>query len=157
MIFKVAGTSSVSSDMIKNTIAKYIPKESKVITDCKSSYESVAKENNWNLKQVKSKCYTDSEGNNLAMINSLHSELDYFLSGFRGVSTKHLQQYLDWFVYIKHLNYTKEYVEQATTYKKDTITINTPIKYDNVFNNYSNINFNEVYADYNYQPSKCKT
>ena len=108
-------------------------------------------------KQVKSKCYTDSEDNNLTTINSLHSELDYFLSGFRRVSTKHLQQYLDWFVYIKHLNYTKEYVEQDTTYKKDTIIINTLIKYDNVFNNYSNINFNEIYADYNYQPPKCKT
>ena len=106
---------------------------------------------------MKSKCYTDSEDNNLTTINSLHSELDYFLSGFRRVSTKHLQQYLDWFVYIKHLNYTKEYVEQDTTYKKDTIIINTLIKYDNVFNNYSNINFNEIYADYNYQPPKCKT
>lgn len=59
--------------MIKNTIAKYIPKGSKVITDCKSSYEKIAKENNWNLKQVKSKSYVDSEGNNLATINSLHS------------------------------------------------------------------------------------
>lgn len=37
-------------------------------------------------------------------------------------------------------------------YKKDTIIINTPIKYNNVFNNYSNIDFNEVYADYNYSP-----
>lgn len=157
IIFKVAGTSNVSSDMIKDTIAKYVPKGSKVITDCKSSYESVAKENNWCLKQVKSKSYTDSEGNNLATINSLHSELEYFLSGFRGVSTKHLSEYLDWFVYIKHLNYSKEYIEQANTYKKDTIVLNTPIKYSNVFNNYSNIDFNEVYADYNYQPPKRTT
>ena len=157
MIFKVAGTSSVSSDMIKDTIAKYIPKGSKVITDCKSSYESVAKENNWCLKQVKSKGYVDNEGNNLATINSLHSELEFFLGGFRGVSTKHLPEYLDWFVYMKYLNYSKEYIEQTNTYKKDTIILNTPIKYSNVFDNYSNINFNEVYADYNYQPPKCKT
>lgn len=118
MIFKVAGTSSVSSDMIKDTIAKYIPKGSKVITDCKSSYESVAKENNWCLKQVKSKGYVDNEGNNLATINSLHSELEFFLSRFRGVSTKHLPEYLDWFVYMKYLNYSKEYIEQTNTYKK---------------------------------------
>ena len=157
MIFKVAGTSNVSSDMIKKSIAPYIAEGSIVITDCKSSYESVALENNWNLKQVKSKCYVDNEGNNLAIINSLHSELDKFLGDFRGVSTKHLPQYLDWFVYIKHLNYTKEYIEQSMTYKKDTIVLNTAIKYNNVFNNYSNINFKEVYADYNYQPPKCKT
>lgn len=152
MIFKVAGTSNASTDMIKNTIAKYVHNGSKVITDCKSSYESIAKNNNWILKQVKSKSYVDDEGNNLALINSLHSELDYFLSGFRGVSTKHLQEYLDWFVYMKYLNYSKEYKEQPTTYKKETFILNTPIKYSNVFDNYSNINFNEVYADYNYSP-----
>lgn len=157
MIFKIAGTSNISSNMIKDTIAKYIPKGSKVTTDCKSSYESVAKENNWCLKQVKSKSYTDDEGNNLATINSLHSELDYFLSGFRGVSTKHLQEYLDWFVYIKYLNYSKEYKKQANTYKKDTIVLNTSIKYANVFDNYSSLDFNEIYADYNYQPPKCIT
>lgn len=103
MIFKIAGTSNVSSDMIKNTIAKYVlTVVTNVVTDCKSSYESIAHDNDWNLKQVKSKSYVDNEGNNLATINSLHSELDLFLSRFRGVSTKHLQEYLDWFIYIKH-------------------------------------------------------
>lgn len=58
---------------------------------------------------------------------------------------------------MKYLNYSKEYIEQTNTYKKDTIVLNTTIKYSNVFDNYSNINFNEVYADYNYQPPKCKT
>lgn len=157
IIFKVAGTSNVSSNMIKKSIAPYIAEGSTVITDCKSSYESVALENNWNLKQVKSKCFVDNEGNNLATINSLHSELDKFLGNFRGVSTKHLPQYLDWFVYIKNLNYTKEYIEQSITYKKETIVLNTPIKCNNVFNNYSSIDFKEVYADYNYQPPKCLT
>lgn len=152
MIFKIAGTSNVSSEMIKNSIGKYIEHGSKVITDCKSSYESIAKEYYWDLKQVKSKCYIDNEGNNLATINALHSELDYFLSGFRGVSTKHLQEYLDWFVYMKYLNYSVEYNKQPTKYKKDTIIINTPIKYDNVFDNYSTIDFYKVYADYKYSP-----
>ena len=157
MIFKVAGTSNVSSDMIKNTVAKYVSKNSKVITDCKSSYESVAKENNWDLKQIKSKTYVDNEGNNLATINSLHSELDYFLSGFRGVSTKHLSEYLDWFVYIKHLNYSNEYIQQPITYRRNTIVLETPVNYSNVFDNYSCIDFNKVYEDYNYQPPKCTT
>lgn len=157
MFFKVGGTSSVSSNMIRNIITPFIENGSKVITDCKSSYESIAIENNWNLKQIKSACHVDNEGNSLATINSLHSELDLFLSGFRGVSTKHLPQYLDWFVYIKHLNYTKEYNEQASEFKKDTITLNTPIKCSNVFNNYSNIKFSEIYADYYYQPPKCIT
>ncbi len=58
---------------------------------------------------------------------------------------------------IKHLNYTKEHNEQASGFKKDTITLNTPIKCSNVFNNYSNIEFSEIYAGYYYQPPKCIT
>lgn len=46
MIFKVAGTSNVSSDMMRKSIVPYIAEGSTVITDCKSSYESVALENN---------------------------------------------------------------------------------------------------------------
>ena len=53
------------------------------------------------LKQVKSGTYVDDDRNNLANINSIHSELTSFLSAFHGVSTKHLQEYLDWFLFFK--------------------------------------------------------
>ena len=157
MIFKVAGAGNVTSDMIRNTIAKKINNPTKVTTDCKSSYESVAKENSWNLKQVKSKCYTDSEGNNLANINSLHSELTLFLSQFHGVSTKHLQEYLDWFSFSKYQSYSVDYIEQPDDFEKNTITKSTKIKFSNVCNNYSIFDFFDLYSDYDYQPLKTTT
>ena len=157
MIFKVAGAGNVTSDMIRNTIAKKINNPTKITTDCKSSYESVAKENNWNLKQVKSKCYTDSEGNNLANINSLHSELTLFLSQFHGVSTKHLQEYLDWFSFSKYQSYSVDYIEQPDDFEKNTITKSTKIKFSNVCNNYSIFDFFDLYSDYDYQPLKTTT
>ena len=157
IIFKVAGAGNVTSDMIRNTIVDRINAPKKVITDCKSSYESVAKENNWNLKQVKSKCYKDEEGNTLANINSLHSELTIFLSQFHGVSTKHLQEYLNWFSFSKYQNYSIDYVNQADDFEKRTITKSTEIKYSNVCNNYSIFDFVELYKDYNYQPPKFTT
>ena len=95
LFLELASTGPVTSDMIKKTIAPKIVNPKKVTTDCKSSYESIAKENNWNLKQVKSDTYVDYERNNLANINSIHSELTSFLSSFHGISTKHLQEYLD--------------------------------------------------------------
>lgn len=157
IVFKVAGAGNVTSDMIRNTIVDRINAPKKVITDCKSSYESVAKENNWNLKQVKSKCYKDEEGNTLANINSLHSELTIFLSQFHGVSTKHLQEYLNWFSFSKYQNYSIDYVNQADDFEKKTITKSTEIKYSNVCNNYSIFDFFELYKDYNYQPPKFTT
>lgn len=58
-------------------------------------------------------------GYNLANINSIHSELSTFLSHFRGVSTKHLQHYLDWFHFQKLINYTTHVLKQPlVTMKK---------------------------------------
>lgn len=157
IILEVAGSGNVTSNMIRNTIMDKINNSKKIITDCKSSYESIAKEKHWNLKQVKSKCYTDDEGNNLANINSLHSELTSFLSQFHGVSTKHLQEYLDWFVFSKYQNYCIDYIEQPDDFQKNTITKSTDIKYSNVCDNYSIFDFYEIYKEYNYQHPNSTT
>ena len=45
MFFEVAGTSSVTSKMIEDTVVPRLTTITKVITDCKSSYESIAKIN----------------------------------------------------------------------------------------------------------------
>ena len=45
-----------------------IKESRKIITDYKNSYESVTKENCWNLKQVKSSRYMAGEVNTLANI-----------------------------------------------------------------------------------------
>ena len=90
----------------------------------------------------------DKEGNNLADINSLHSCLSEFLSRFRDVSSKHLQKYLDWFVFSKYQDYSINYLEQADNFEKQTITEYTAIKYCNVYDNYSRLAFNKLYEDY---------
>lgn len=157
IILRIAGTGNVTSKMIENTILPRIYNPKKIITDCKSSYERIANENKWLLKQVKSKSYADKEGNNLANINSLHSCLSEFLSRFRGVSSKHLQEYLDWFVFSKYQDYSINYLEQADNFEKQTITEYTAIKYCNVYDNYSGLDFNKLYEDYCYQPSNSTT
>lgn len=157
LFFKIAGTSNVTSQMIKETVVPKIASTTKIITDCKSSYESVAKENKWNLKQIKSGFYTDEENNSLANINSLHQQLTLYLSNFRGVSTKHLQEYLDLFCFLKYLNWTIEYKEQLKEFKHKICIKNTNITYDNVCNNYSILNFDKIYEDYHYHPPKTTT
>ena len=157
MFFEVAGTSNVTSEMIKNTVVPRITNHIKIITDCKSSYESVAKENNWNLKQIKSGTYVDEDNNNLANINSLHQQLTLFLSHFRGVSTKHIQEYLNLFCFLKYLNWTIEDDEQVKEFKNKICVKNTSINYSNVCDNYSIFDFSIVYADYNFHPLKTTT
>ena len=73
-------------------------------------YIVVSKENDINLEQIKSGTYVNNNGYSLGNINSLHSELPTFLSHFKGVSTKHLQHYLDWFCFQKLINYTLMFI-----------------------------------------------
>lgn len=41
----------------------------------------------------------DAKSHRINRINTFHSNLDGFLAGFKGVSTKHLQSYLTWFLW----------------------------------------------------------
>ena len=151
--FEVVGTGPITSKMVESTLVPKLKNIKCLITDCKSSYESVAKINKWKLIQIKSEYHTDEYGNSLAEINSLHSNLSTFLSVFRGVSTKHLQHYLDWFSFEKELNYTIDIIKHSITFMKTTMIHNTNINYKNVYNNDSGIDFNAVYSDLNFTPS----
>ena len=52
-----------------------------------------------NLNAVPSGFHSNGQIN-IAEINEVHSQLEVWLSKFRGVSTRNLQKYLNWFVYI---------------------------------------------------------
>ena len=145
---EIAGTGPVTQTMIKEKLVPKIDNVSSLITDCKSSYEDIAKKKNWHLVQIKSQTHVDDDGNSLADINSYHSGLTTFLSPFRGVSTKHLQHYLDWYMYSKILNFTIEKIQHSKKFFKTILTKNTSISTKNVHKNHSGINFLSVYADY---------
>ena len=95
-----------------------------VCTDKMNSYKRFATANKLELIQLKTG--KAKQGiYNIQHINSYHSELKRFLYGFKGVSTKYLNNYLAWNNFV---NYAKETdVEKAniflsfvlTTLKKD--------------------------------------
>lgn len=147
---EIVGTGPITSDEVKKVFNDKLDKSIILITDCKSSYEKFCKDNCIKLEQVKSGTYVNSNGYNLSTINSLHSEWSTFLSNFKGVSTKHLQGYLDWFCLQKLLNYTVEILKQPITIMKKAIINNCKINSNNVYDNSSGIDFNIVYADYCY-------
>lgn len=157
LFLTIAGTSSVTSTMIEETVLPKIKEPSKIITDCKSSYESVAINNNWNLIQIKANGHVDKNGNNLGNINNIHQQVQLFLSRFRNVSSKHLQQYLDLFTFLKKLNWKYDYKEQSQAFRNKTCTLKSNISYKNVCDNHSILDFNEIYADYNPHPSNSTT
>lgn len=146
--FEIVGTGPITSESVEKVFKRKIDNVTTFITDCKSSYEKFINKKKIRLEQVKSGTYKNYNGYNLATINSLHSELSSFLSSFKGVSTKHLQHYLDWFTFQKLLNYTVEAIKQPVEMLNKSIVKKNPINSFNVYDNNSGIDFKDVYSDY---------
>ena len=146
----IVGTGPITTEEVKTAFKSRIDSSAILITDCKSSYEKFAKFQKIKLEQIKSGTYVNSNGYSLGNINSLHSNLEQFLSKFRGVSTKHLNGYLSWFAFSKLLKYTSELLERSKKFMDTTIIQKTFITVNNIYDNTSNIDFFKVYAEYNY-------
>ena len=112
IFIKIVGLGPLSTDDLKNNFSDYIEEESILVTDSKSSYIKFAENNNLILKQIPDGKYKTKDGYHLGELNSLMSELDVLLLKTRGLSTRHLQEYLDLFRFRKILRYTIEYLKQ---------------------------------------------
>lgn len=147
---EIVGTGPITKKEVEKAFNNKIVEVKTFITDCKSSYEKFIRGKNIKLEQVKSGTYVNSNGYNLANINSLHSEWSTFLSHFNGVSTKHLQGYLDWFCFQKLINYTTQVLEQPLIMMKKSMPNRCGINSNNIYDDSSEIDFKMVYADYHY-------
>ena len=52
--------------------------------------------------------FTTENGNSLARVNEMHSELKEEWRYRHGISVRHIQGYIDWLVYLKNLKYQVE-------------------------------------------------
>lgn len=150
---EIVGNGPITTQMIKKAFKDRIQPNSILITDCKSSYEKFAVDNNIKLEQVKSGTYKNSNGYTLSEINGVHSNLDLFLKCFVGVSTKHLQGYLDWFIYQKYLTYAIEVLNQPQVLMNYVLCSNSFIKVSNIYSKEFPVDIFDVYSDYNFNPS----
>lgn len=112
MIGKVVGNGPATTKMIKKALYKRVKKHSILVTDSKASYIKFASMKLLRLKQVPHDKHTVDDIYNLADINSLISEFELFIKQFRGLSTRHLQEYVNWFIFRKRLKYVVEYLKQ---------------------------------------------
>lgn len=149
---EIVGTGPITKEQVEKVFDGRIEQVKTFVTDCKSSYEKFVKKKNIKLEQIKSGTYVNSNGYNLANINSLHSEWSTFLSRFKGVSTKHLQHYLDWFCFQKLIDYTTQILNQPLVMMKTSMANKCNIDSSNIFDNSSGIDFQLVYTDYHYSP-----
>jgi len=83
-----------------------------LVTDDRSCYEGFARDNGFAHVEIKSSARSGESGETMNGVNGLMSEFEVWQTRFRGVSTRHLQGYLDRFLFQKALSYAKEVLDR---------------------------------------------
>lgn len=120
--FKAIETKRITAKQLNKTLGKKLDKNVTLITDKHPSYRPFVKSRpTIKHKTVKSNEYVNKEDKkiNLQKVNNQHKQLRLFLGKFNGVSSKYLQNYLNWFAYGKQMenyaNQTKQWLYAILT------------------------------------------
>jgi len=125
---RVVESKRLSEEEIRLAFGNRLSEQATLITDKHPSYKSFARQNkSIKHKSVLAKEHVSKDDKNIHLqhVNNVHAQLRAFLRPFNGVSSKYLQNYLNWFAYQDKLFGTK------TTIKQWFYTIlATPYAYD---------------------------
>ena len=138
LLLKIVGLGRCTTDMLKDSLGQKLSNAKSVTADSASAYQGFCKTYNLKLNAIPSGLHSNGISN-ISEINGIHSQLKTWLSKFRGVSTRHLQEYLDWFVYIftmkkrflinkiKTESYSKILIDNHYIKAKDIFQVKMPI------------------------------
>lgn len=83
-----------------------------IVTDGRSCYEGFARDNGFRHVQIKSSGHSNEGGETMNEVNSLMSDFEMWSAHCRGISVRHLQGYIDRFLFQKMLGYAKEALDR---------------------------------------------
>lgn len=109
-ILRAVETKRLSKEQIEEALEGKIAEGATLITDKHPSYRAFAKDHpEMKHKTLLAKDHVDKKDNtiHLQKVNHTHKELRTFLRPFNGVSSKYLQNYLNWFAYKENINNSK--------------------------------------------------
>ena len=95
LLLKIVGLGRCTTDMLKESLGKKLNNAYAMNANSASAYQDCCEKYNLILNAIPSGFHSDGIYN-----IGIHSQLETWFCKFRGVSTRHLQEYLDWFVYI---------------------------------------------------------
>lgn len=149
LLLKIAGLGRCTTDMLRKTLGQKLNKVESINADSASAYQDFCEENQLALNAIPSGFHSDGIFN-ISEINGVHSQVETWLCKFRGVSTRHLQEYLDWFVYIftmkkrfvlnkiKTISYSNLVIDNNYINTKDILHIEMPINLKIAYAEYIN-------------------
>lgn len=148
LVLEISGLGRCTTDMLEKILADRVKEANEFNTDSATAYRKFCKKHNIKLNAIPSGKHSVGD-TNISRINGIHSQLETWLAKFKGVSIRHLQEYLDWFVFIftmkKRFNLSKLKTESYNTvilsnnYIKaaDIVKQEIPVKLDVAYREYS--------------------
>ena len=112
---KAVESKRLSKDQITKALDGKLADNAILITDKHPSYKAFAKDYpNIKHKALLAKEHIDKNDKtiHLQKVNNVHSQLRKFLRPFNGVSSKYLQNYLNWYAYIDKIQNSKTTIKQ---------------------------------------------
>lgn len=112
---KAVESKRLSKEEITQALFGKLSEDAILITDKHPSYRAFAKENPLiKHKALLAEDHVDKNDKtiHLQKVNNVHSQLRKFLRPFNGVSSKYLQNYLNWYAYIENIKMSKTTLKQ---------------------------------------------
>jgi len=112
---KAVESKRLSKEEITKALGGKLSKDAILITDKHPSYRAFAKENPLiKHKALLAEDHVDKKDKtiHLQKVNNVHSQLRKFLRPFNGVSSKYLQNYLNWYAYVDNIKMSKTTLKQ---------------------------------------------
>ena len=147
LLLEIVGLGRCTTDMLKNSLGIKLDNAKSISVDSASAYQEFCSKYKLVLNAIPSGFHSNGIFN-ISEINGIHSQLETWLSKFRGISTRHLQEYLDWFVYIFTMK-KRFLLNKIKTESYSKILINNNyIKSKDILNVEMPIDLNVAYAEY---------
>ncbi len=153
ILYRISGLGSESLDKYMK-FKDFFEESSTLVSDSKAAIKTFAKEINCKIEQIpvvpNKKRYMTENNHTVSAVNQIHSEFRVLNAKKHGISTRHLQDYLNWLVFKKKIKYSiKAEALVSYTYMNtlnDRNTITTP----NICKIEMPINLKDAYGSYHY-------
>jgi len=106
LLIEVPGSGNSNADSIIAALDGRIAPDNIFTTDSKPGYQKAAKHFDSELHQILAGFYSD-DIHSLGEVNEIHSRLKSWMVQFKGVSSRQLKRYLNWFRFKRLLDYRK--------------------------------------------------
>ena len=156
ILFKVAGLGVEDTDKYER-FSSFFSRKISFVADEKRCIESFCKRHHYYIDIIPSGSFRSDKGNTLSSINQFHQEFSELLRKKHGISTRHLQSYMDFLVVTKELRYRLELKKMNTKLYMDILRTPLLFTVKDICRFPLPVDIYEAYKEYGYTDPRSLT